>query len=137
MTYHDIAEPVRTSVQLTPTNNPLGEAVAGFVLAFNSAVARDTAFPAKIDLRAFRVENDPRFSDHILIDGFITEGENAGVGTTQQVVVHTAPPGLTKHTVRFLNFGREEEKKDMHFGQIGMLVQEIVAYILTGDMLRD
>jgi hypothetical protein len=63
--------------------------------------------------------------------------ETAGLPTSRAVIIHNAPKGITRHTVRFVNFARDEEVEDFHFAQIGKLVQQTINFILTGDREGD
>lgn len=126
----------RKIVEIEPNNNPLGEAVAQFVIAFNDAGNTETS-PLKqagVVLKAYRVENDAQYGDHIKIQGYHTLGEQAGGFGTREVIIHTAPKGITQHTVRFVDFKRDDEIKQYHFGRVGELVQVAISYILTGEL---
>lgn len=123
----------RKETPITPTNNVLGVAVAHLVLAFNYAPKYNKMDTNKVSLRALMVENDQRFGDHVKITGTILEGEDAGAESFRYVVIHSCPPGRTEHTVRFINFGHEEEVDQYHYGELSQLVQDTINHIFDAD----
>lgn len=124
-----LEEPKRVEVEIKPTNNALGKAVALFALAYNHAKENT----GNISMVAFEVENDMRWGDHIVIKGRHRTGEEAGGFTTQEVIIHNAPMGYIRHTVRFVNFGQEEEVREYSSGSLNLMVMEVMNFILFGD----
>jgi len=139
MTTNNTHEPVRQETEITPSNNPLGQAAAIFVVAFNQQL-NNPKLPASFDnmeYKAAMVENDPQYGDHVRIDAMVIKGEEAGALTTRKVIIHSAPGVKTRHTVRYVNFGRDEEVGNYHYGQISQLVQSIISYIRRGDTIAE
>lgn len=130
----DISEPSRTATDIQLTNNPLGMAVAQFVLMFNDAPERYSIMVDKVILKAQIVENDTDFGDHVRLYGTHEAGYNIGGDTTRFVVINTVPKGATAFSTRFVNFNRVEGNPNYHIGQINSLVQDVIAWVVGVDV---
>lgn len=112
------------------TSNPLGEAVAAMILGYRSVELKG------INIVAERITNDFVLGDYIAIS-FDSPDEEGGVArSNRSVAIMPVPPSETmlKHVVRFTNFNRVEEQREVYLMNVRNLLNAIIEFLLTGEV---
>lgn len=115
------------------TNNPLGEAVAALILGFRSNELNGMTMVAE------RVVNDSVLGDHINISFNRPDEEGVITRSSRAVAIMPVPPSniMMKHMVRFTNFNRLEEQREVYLMNVRNLMVAIVEFLTTGEVYEE